>query len=43
MWHIWIAFYMEGCGVSSAEYHVYLVKSFVLCIVSEMAQYVGMV
>ena len=25
MWQIWIVFYVEGCGVSSVEYHVHLV------------------
>ena len=26
MWQMWIVFYVEGCGVSSAEYHVHLVS-----------------
>ena len=47
-WQIWIVFYVEGCGVSSAEYSVRLVgmnrlESFVVCIVGKMAQDVGMV
>ena len=45
MWQMWIVFYVEGYGVSSAEYRVHLVnvKSFLLCIVGKMAQDVGMV
>ena len=41
---IWIVFYLEGCGVSSAEYRVHLVsvESFPLCIFGKMAQDVGM-
>ena len=47
MWQnlVWIVFYVEGCGASSAEYRVHLVSvsSFLLCIVGKMAQDVGMV
>ena len=47
-WQIWIVFYVESCGVSSAEYSVHLVsgnrlESFVVCIVDKMAQYVEIV
>ena len=48
---IWIVFYVEDCGVSSADCHVRLegveriitLESFVVCIVGKMAQDVGMV
>ena len=42
---VWIVFYVEGCGASSAEYCVHLVcrEFFFLCIVGKMAQDVGMV
>ena len=47
MWQnlVWIVFYVEGCGASSAEYRVHLVSVyiFLLCIVGKMAQDVGMV
>ena len=48
MWQMWIDFYVESCGVSSAEYCVHLVgvnrlESFLVCIVGKMAQDVGMV
>ena len=43
---MWIVFYVEGCGASSAEYRVHLVsvyRVFLLCIIGKMAQDVGMV
>ena len=45
MLQIWIVFYVEGCGVSRAEYSVHLVsvETIVLCIVGKMAQDVEMV
>ena len=40
---IQIAFCVEGCRVSSAEYRVHLVESFVVFIMGKMTQDVGMV
>ena len=47
--YVWIVFYVEGCGVSSAEYSVHLVGVNTLsacrefcCVLGKMVQDVGM-